>query len=141
MSIDLDRLKAALSGRYAIEREIGRGGMTVVYLARDLKHRRDVAIKVLLPELTASLASERCSTSESVPRMSPVDRNRISRTFRPVHETHSGMPSKVWASRSFQARWSNWTYGFPPGITAIRLMLGAVGSAGAVNASSLPAGI
>jgi len=59
VSVDLDRLKSALGDRYAIEREIGRGGMAVVYQARDLKHGREVAIKVLLPELTASLGSER----------------------------------------------------------------------------------
>ena len=55
----LERLKTALAGRYAVESEIGRGGMAVVYLAQDLKHRRKVAIKVLHPELTATLGSER----------------------------------------------------------------------------------
>ena len=47
----LDRLKTALSDRYAIEREIGAGGMATVYLATGLKHDRHVAIKVLRPEL------------------------------------------------------------------------------------------
>ena len=46
-----DRLKAALSDRYVIEGELGRGGMATVYLAEDLKHERKVAIKVLRPEL------------------------------------------------------------------------------------------
>jgi serine/threonine-protein kinase len=46
-----ERLKAALSDRYSIEREIGRGGMARVFLAEDLKHHRKVAIKVLHPEL------------------------------------------------------------------------------------------
>jgi len=59
VSVDVDRLRAALEDRYAIDREIGRGGMAVVYQATDLKHGRDVAIKVLLPELTASLGAER----------------------------------------------------------------------------------
>jgi tetratricopeptide (TPR) repeat protein/tRNA A-37 threonylcarbamoyl transferase component Bud32 len=59
VAIDTDRLKAALASRYAIEREIGRGGMAVVYKATDLKHHRDVAVKVLLPELSASLGGER----------------------------------------------------------------------------------
>jgi tRNA A-37 threonylcarbamoyl transferase component Bud32/tetratricopeptide (TPR) repeat protein len=53
------RLRAALADRYAVEREIGRGGMATVYLARDLKHDRQVAIKVLAPELTESLGPER----------------------------------------------------------------------------------
>ena len=44
-----DQLTATLLGRYAIQREIGHGGMAVVYLARDLKHDRDVALKVLQP--------------------------------------------------------------------------------------------
>ncbi len=43
----LDRLKAALADRYAIERGIGAGGMATVYLAEDLKHHRPVAVKVL----------------------------------------------------------------------------------------------
>src|SRR5437867_10154880 len=55
----LVRLKAALVERYAIERELGQGGMAVVFLARDLKHRRPVAIKVLRPELAMALGAER----------------------------------------------------------------------------------
>jgi len=55
----LDRLRRALSGRYTVEREIGRGGMAVVYLAHDLKHDRKVAVKVLRPELAAALGAER----------------------------------------------------------------------------------
>ncbi|MBI3790528.1 MAG: protein kinase, partial [Gemmatimonadetes bacterium] len=56
---DRDRLAAALAGRYAIERELGRGGMATVYLARDLKHDRDVAIKVLHEDLAVALGGER----------------------------------------------------------------------------------
>jgi serine/threonine-protein kinase len=48
-----ERLRASLAGRYAVERELGRGGMGVVYLARDLRHDRPVALKVLLPGLAA----------------------------------------------------------------------------------------
>ena len=59
MSDMLERLTSALSDRYAIERELGRGGMATVYLAEDLKHRRKVAIKVLRPELAATLGAER----------------------------------------------------------------------------------
>ena len=44
------RLTTALADRYRIERELGTGGMATVYLARDLKHDRDVALKVLKPE-------------------------------------------------------------------------------------------
>ena len=55
----LPRLKAALADRYTIERELGRGGMATVYLARDLKHDRPVALKVLRPELAAMLGGER----------------------------------------------------------------------------------
>jgi serine/threonine-protein kinase len=54
-----DRLREAVADRYAVERELGRGGMAVVYLARDLRHGRRVAIKVLRPELTISLATDR----------------------------------------------------------------------------------
>jgi serine/threonine-protein kinase PknK len=59
MPATLTRLSHAVSGRYAVEREIGAGGMAIVYLAEDLKHRRSVAIKVLKPELAATLGSER----------------------------------------------------------------------------------
>src|SRR6267378_163672 len=55
----LARLRAALVGRYSIERELGRGGMATVYLGRDLKHHRAVAIKVLRPELAEALGPER----------------------------------------------------------------------------------
>ena len=52
-------LREALQGRYAFERELGRGGMATVYLARDLRHDRPVALKVLHPELAATLGPER----------------------------------------------------------------------------------
>ncbi|HVH66923.1 MAG TPA: protein kinase [Gemmatimonadales bacterium] len=55
----LARLRAALTGHYTIERELGRGGMATVYLGRDLKHHRAVAIKVLRPELAEALGPER----------------------------------------------------------------------------------
>jgi serine/threonine-protein kinase len=47
----LDPLRSDLANRYHVERELGRGGMATVYLARDLKHDRLVALKVLHPEL------------------------------------------------------------------------------------------
>ena len=59
VSSSLERLTAALSDRYTIERELGAGGMATVYLALDLKHERQVAVKVLRPELAAVLGAER----------------------------------------------------------------------------------
>jgi serine/threonine-protein kinase len=55
----LSRLTAALRDRFAIERELGQGGMATVYLARDLKHDRLVAIKVLRPDVAAALGADR----------------------------------------------------------------------------------
>jgi serine/threonine-protein kinase len=55
----MTKLAHALADRYRIERELGRGGMATVYLATDLKHDRQVALKVLLPELAQSLGPER----------------------------------------------------------------------------------
>ena len=54
-----DRLTQALSDQYALEREIGVGGMATVYLARDIKHERQVALKVLRPELSSAMGAER----------------------------------------------------------------------------------
>ena len=59
MATRLDALRSTLSGRYEVDREIGRGGMAVVYLARDVRHGRMVAIKVLNPELAEALGTER----------------------------------------------------------------------------------
>jgi len=55
----LDELNAGLAGHYVVEREIGAGGMATVYLARDVRHERQVAIKVLREDLSASLGKER----------------------------------------------------------------------------------
>src|SRR2546430_1347425 len=54
-----ERLEAALADRYALGRELGRGGMAVVFLGRDLRHDRAVAIKVLRQEIAAALGGER----------------------------------------------------------------------------------
>jgi serine/threonine protein kinase len=59
MTDSMLRLTTALMDRYRIERELGQGGMASVYLAQDLKHDRRVAVKVLRPELAASLGHER----------------------------------------------------------------------------------
>ncbi|HXL34287.1 MAG TPA: protein kinase [Gemmatimonadales bacterium] len=59
MADPFEQLRPALADRYALERELGRGGMATVYLARDLRHGRPVAIKVLRPEIAAVLGPER----------------------------------------------------------------------------------
>jgi tetratricopeptide (TPR) repeat protein len=56
---ELERLQSALADRYAVRRELGRGGMATVYLAEDLKHHRAVALKVLQPEIAQALGPER----------------------------------------------------------------------------------
>lgn len=55
----VERLNASLAGRYVIEGEAGAGGMAVVYVARDTKHNRKVALKVLRPEVGSLLGPER----------------------------------------------------------------------------------
>ena len=62
------RLATALADRYRVERELGAGGMATVYLAHDLKHDRDVAIKVLHPELSAALGARAVPRARSGPR-------------------------------------------------------------------------
>ncbi|NNG17752.1 MAG: protein kinase, partial [Gemmatimonadales bacterium] len=52
-------MQEALAGQYALERELGRGGMAAVHLARDLKHHRKVAIKVLRSEVATAIGPER----------------------------------------------------------------------------------
>ena len=59
MSDQVSRLNAALEGHYTIERELGEGGMATVYLADDLKHEGNVALKVLKPELAPVVGAER----------------------------------------------------------------------------------
>ncbi len=59
MTDRLDHLRSALAERYRIEREVGHGGMATVYLAEDLKHGRQVAVKVLRSELAAAIGAER----------------------------------------------------------------------------------
>jgi len=55
----VDGLPAALAERYTIQQELGRGGMAIVYLAHDVRHDRSVALKIMLPEIAATLGSDR----------------------------------------------------------------------------------
>ena len=68
----LSRLTAALADRYRIERELGQGGMATVYLAQDLKHDRQVAIKVLRPELAAVARRRPVSPGDPPHRPAPA---------------------------------------------------------------------
>src|SRR3990172_7146577 len=53
------RLATGLAGRYAVERELGQGGMAMVFLAQDLRHDRKVALKVLRPEISVEIGADR----------------------------------------------------------------------------------
>jgi len=59
VTLPIERLRASLTNAYTIDRELGRGGMATVYLAQDCKHDRVVALKVLHPDLAASLGPDR----------------------------------------------------------------------------------
>jgi serine/threonine-protein kinase len=58
-AFEVAKVTAALAGRYKVEKVIGEGGMATVYLATDQKHKRKVAVKVMRPELAATLGAER----------------------------------------------------------------------------------
>ena len=66
--LPIERLRESLAQTYTIDRELGRGGMATVYLAQDCKHDRSVALKVLHPELAASLGPERFLTRDQARR-------------------------------------------------------------------------
>ncbi len=65
MSQSVEHLKSAPAARYAIERELGAGGMETVYLAEDLKHQREVALKVLRADLAAGRFVQEIKTTAS----------------------------------------------------------------------------
>ena len=96
-----ERVRASLAGRYTIERELGRGGMATVYLARDVKHDRPVALKVLRPELAAVLGGERflreiprhnCSTNAA--------RKKPPAWVSPTQSVSRFAPLEAWAIRT-----------------------------------------
>jgi len=67
LSDALGQLAAALADRYAIERELGQGGMATVYLAEDLKHHRKVAPKVLRPEIAVTVGAGPFALAQEAP--------------------------------------------------------------------------
>jgi serine/threonine-protein kinase len=71
----LTRLTASLADRYRIDRELGAGGMATVYLAHDVRHDRDVAIKVLHPDLGAALGAARVLAEIRPPPRLPQTHN------------------------------------------------------------------
>jgi serine/threonine-protein kinase len=66
------RLTSSLADRYSVQDELGSGGTAVVFLAKDLKHQRDVAIKVLRPELEDSLGVQRFQREIGIASTSPT---------------------------------------------------------------------
>src|SRR5947207_13830666 len=89
---DYERLAAALRGRYNILRVLGHGGMGVVYLARDTKLGREVAIKALLPETRAALGTERFD--REVQLVSRLSHPHIVPLF--LADEVDGIPFLVW---------------------------------------------
>jgi serine/threonine protein kinase len=89
-----EALRDALSDRYAIERELRRGGMATVYLARDLKHDRAVALKVMRPELRATLAAERFQ--QEIRLAARLQRPHIL----PVHDSGDAGP-RLWFTMAY----------------------------------------
>jgi hypothetical protein len=92
----LDHLKIALADRYLIERELGAGGMATVYLAEDLKHKRQVAVKVLKPELAAVLGAERFvqEITTTASRQLPLLRHALRRGRDPPRQAEPRDPAR-----------------------------------------------
>jgi hypothetical protein len=91
MTAAIDHLTSALADRYRIERELGAGAMATVYLAHDLKHDRQVAIKVMRPEVSAELVADRflleirTTANLQHPHIVPVFDSGIVRAGQPEH--------------------------------------------------------
>jgi serine/threonine protein kinase len=99
MAGESGRLRAALADRYAIERELGAGGMATVYLAHDVKHHRHVALKVMRPELAPAaerflreitIAANRDRRPDAGLRHAQRRRQRALRHCLSVRERHLG---------------------------------------------------
>ena len=92
------RLVDALGGEYTIDREVGRGGLAVVFLAEEHKHRRQVALKVLRPDLTAGLLTARfrreIAIAATPPR--PFSTSTVASSIGARH-SHSTLPAGVCA--------------------------------------------
>jgi len=90
-----DQLQAALGDRYVLDRELGRGGMATVFLARDTKHDRPVALKLLHPDLAAALGPERFRREIAL----------AARLQHPhilsVHDSGEGAPGQLWFTMPF----------------------------------------
>ena len=86
-----ERLRSALAERYVIERELGSGGMATVYLARDIRHDREVALKVLRPELSAVIGTQRFLSEvwAGKPPM-PASRQWVSTSWSPIQTPTTG---------------------------------------------------
>ena len=96
-----NQLREALMGRYAFERELGRGGMATVYLARDLRHDRPVALKVLHAELAATLGPERFQREIRLAARLQHPHVLTVLDSGEVHPERSEGPSRLWFTMPF----------------------------------------
>ena len=127
-------LADALRDRYVLERELGRGGMATVYLAEDVRHRRRVAVKVLRPELAATLGSDR-SSARSTSRRGCSTRTscRCSTPVRPAASTSTSCRT----SRESRCA-SGWLgTGELPVDEAVRILLEVVDALAAAHAAGV----
>ena len=93
MSDPVTRLNTALEGRYRIESEFGEGGMATVYVAKDLKHNRNVALKVLKPELAAVVGADRFLVEiEKTANLQNIGITEASERGWAATSTHAGSP-------------------------------------------------
>jgi len=138
LSAVADRLSAALADRYRLERELGAGGMATVYLAEDLKHDRQVAIKVLRPELAAVLGADRfvqeIKTTAALqhPHILPLFAVQIL----PGPTFTSGAQTRLFSAQAFESDFTSHVYVVLPGDAAF-LFVRAVQAQGPQAASSL----